>query len=112
MPENKQFFYEIIREATGKVIPPMPVVVLASNAFHTTSSWKEKLTLPVVMLILNCSRRQNLKMKSVALEWNFLNLISTKSSQWKIIYSILNPVALPSIIQKTSLSPYEKCIVS
>ena len=24
MPENKQFFYEIIREATGKVIPPMP----------------------------------------------------------------------------------------
>jgi ubiquinone/menaquinone biosynthesis C-methylase UbiE len=24
MPENKQFFYEIIREATGKQIPPMP----------------------------------------------------------------------------------------
>lgn len=24
MPENKQFFYDIIREATGKVIPPMP----------------------------------------------------------------------------------------
>lgn len=24
MPENKQFFYEIIREATGKHIPPMP----------------------------------------------------------------------------------------
>jgi ubiquinone/menaquinone biosynthesis C-methylase UbiE len=24
MPANKQFFYEIIREATGKVIPPMP----------------------------------------------------------------------------------------
>jgi len=24
MPENKQFFYEIIREATGKEIPPMP----------------------------------------------------------------------------------------
>ncbi len=24
MPENKQFFYEIIREATGKKIPPMP----------------------------------------------------------------------------------------
>jgi ubiquinone/menaquinone biosynthesis C-methylase UbiE len=24
MPENKQVFYDIIREATGKVIPPMP----------------------------------------------------------------------------------------
>ncbi len=24
MPENKQFFYDIIREATGKQIPPMP----------------------------------------------------------------------------------------
>jgi ubiquinone/menaquinone biosynthesis C-methylase UbiE len=24
MPENKQLFYDIIREATGKVIPPMP----------------------------------------------------------------------------------------
>jgi hypothetical protein len=24
MPENKQLFYEIIREATGKPIPPMP----------------------------------------------------------------------------------------
>jgi len=24
MPENKQEFYDIIREATGKVIPPMP----------------------------------------------------------------------------------------
>lgn len=24
MPENKQFFYEIIQEATGKEIPPMP----------------------------------------------------------------------------------------
>ncbi|MFP3855399.1 MAG: class I SAM-dependent methyltransferase [Anaerolineales bacterium] len=24
MPENKQFFYDVIREATGKEIPPMP----------------------------------------------------------------------------------------
>jgi hypothetical protein len=24
MPENKKVFYDIIREATGKVIPPMP----------------------------------------------------------------------------------------
>jgi uncharacterized Zn finger protein len=24
MPTNKQLFYDIIREATGKVIPPMP----------------------------------------------------------------------------------------
>jgi SAM-dependent methyltransferase len=24
MPENKQFFYDVIREATGKQIPPMP----------------------------------------------------------------------------------------
>ncbi len=24
MPANKQLFYDIIREATGKVIPPMP----------------------------------------------------------------------------------------
>jgi len=24
MPENKRFFYDVIREATGKVIPPMP----------------------------------------------------------------------------------------
>ena len=24
MPENKQFFYDVIREATGKTIPPMP----------------------------------------------------------------------------------------
>jgi hypothetical protein len=24
MPENKKIFYDIIREATGKVIPPMP----------------------------------------------------------------------------------------
>ena len=24
MPENKQLFYDIIREATGKEIPPMP----------------------------------------------------------------------------------------
>jgi hypothetical protein len=24
MPENKRFFYDVIREATGKPIPPMP----------------------------------------------------------------------------------------
>ena len=36
MPANKQLFYEIIREATGKTIPPMPGSSRYSSEFLTT----------------------------------------------------------------------------
>jgi ubiquinone/menaquinone biosynthesis C-methylase UbiE len=39
MPENKQMFYNVIREATGKVIPPMPGSSrYASEIFDTIKS--------------------------------------------------------------------------
>ncbi len=36
MPENKQIFYDIIREATGKPIPPMPGSSRYSTEFLST----------------------------------------------------------------------------
>jgi hypothetical protein len=36
MPENKKIFYDIIREATGKTIPPMPGSSRYSSEFLST----------------------------------------------------------------------------
>lgn len=93
MPENKQMFYEVIKEATGKVIPPMPgssryaseILNSIENQFSNVQTliFKNPLTFPSIEPFIAYTRAS---LSEDRLLWN--TFFSTKDDFEKIMESI------------------------